>query len=76
MTKKQAKYVDMEGHLRQHHFERLRKNVPESVDTSGIHLDLMDCLQKINSYSANIARALMQRYGDPDDNADAGGFET
>ncbi len=76
MTKKQAKYVDMEGHLRQHHFERLRKNVPESVDTSGIHLDLMDCLQKINSYSANIARALMQRYGDPDDNVDAVEFDT
>jgi phosphate:Na+ symporter len=64
MTKKQAKYVALEGDLRQHHFQRLQKNVRESVSSSGIHLDLMDCMRKMNSYSANIARALMQRYGE------------
>ncbi len=64
MTKKQAKYVALEGDLRQHHFQRLQLNVRESVTTSGIHLDLMDCMRKMNSYSANIARALVQRYGE------------
>ena len=64
MTKKQAKYVALEGDLRQHHFQRLQENIQESVSTSGIHLDLMDCMRKMNSYSANIARALVQRYGD------------
>jgi phosphate:Na+ symporter len=64
MTKKQAKYVALEGDLRQHHFERLRENVQESVASSEIHLDLMDCLRKMNSYSANVARALVQRYGE------------
>ncbi|MDX2473096.1 MAG: Na/Pi cotransporter family protein [Candidatus Krumholzibacteria bacterium] len=64
MTKKQAKYVALEGDLRQHHFERLRENVQESVTSSEIHLDLMDCMRKMNSYSANVARALVQRYGE------------
>jgi len=64
MTRKQAKYVALEGDLRQHHFERLRQNIQESVSSSEIHLDLMDCLRKMNSYSANIARALVQRYGE------------
>ncbi len=64
MTKKQAKYVALEGDLRQHHFERLRENNQESVTSSEIHLDLMDCLRKMNSYSANVARALVQRYGE------------
>ncbi len=64
MTKKQAKYVALEGDLRQHHFERLRENNHETVTSSEIHLDLMDCLRKMNSYSANVARALVQRYGE------------
>jgi len=64
MAKKQAKYVELEGDLRQHHFERLREQIQESVSTSEIHLDLMDCLRKMNSYSANIARAVVQRYGE------------
>lgn len=65
MTRKQAKYVAMEGSLRQQHFVRLQESVPATVTTSQIHLDLMDCLRKMNSYSANIARALVQRYGEP-----------
>ncbi len=72
MTKKQAKYVALEGDLRQHHFQRLQSNVRESVSTSGIHLDLMDCMRKMNSYSANIARALVQRYGEKSDPKDSG----
>ena len=52
------------GDLRQHHFERLRQNIQEAVASSEIHLDLMDCLRKMNSYSANIARALVQRNGE------------
>ena len=39
------------------HFERLRQNIQESVASSEIHLDLMDSLRKMNSYSANVARA-------------------
>ncbi|MCP4291549.1 MAG: Na/Pi cotransporter family protein [bacterium] len=66
MAKKQAKYVALEGDLRQHHFERLRDNVKETVASSQFHLEMMDCLRKMNSYSANIARALVQRYGDSD----------
>ncbi len=72
MTKKQAKYVALEGNLRQHHFQRLQENIHESVSTSGIHLDLMDCMRKMNSYSANIARALVQRYGEKNGQEDLG----
>ena len=47
----------------------------ESVASSEIHLDLMDCLRKMNSYSANVARALVQRYGEKRGSTDTAGVD-
>ncbi len=38
------------------------EEVVESVATSEVHLALMDALHKINSHSADIARAMLSRY--------------
>ena len=59
---KQAKYVHLAGDYRRAHFERIHRAVEESLASSEIHLDLMDSLRKVNSYSANIARALLARF--------------
>jgi phosphate:Na+ symporter len=59
MTMKQVKYVALEGAYRQAHFERVHQAVSESLASSEVHLDLMDGMRKINSYSANIARAML-----------------
>ncbi len=73
MTKKQAKYVALEGAYRQAHFERVRSTVQESVASSKFHIELMDCLRRLNSYTANIARAMLAQQaaesgeGPPDD---------
>ena len=71
MTEKQQKYDALEDRYRQTHFERIRSAVAESLASSEVHLDLMDGLHKISSYSANIARAMLAhepgaRTGEPD----------
>ncbi len=62
ITAKQAKYVALEGDFRHAHFERVSGAVPESLVTSEVHLSLMDNLRKMNSHSADIARAMLTRY--------------
>ena len=59
ITKKQVKYARLEGTYRQAHFERIHGAITESLASSEIHLDLMDALRRINSYAANVARAML-----------------
>ncbi len=59
---KHRRYRVMEGDYRQAHYARVRKAVAESVESSEYHLDLMDALRRIDSYSTNIARALLSAY--------------
>ena len=59
ITTKQIKYDMLEGTYRQAHFERIHGAVTDSLTSSGIHLDLMDALRRINSYAANVARAML-----------------
>ena len=46
----------MEMDLRRTHFNRLRSDVPETVATSEIHLELIELLKRISSHATNIAR--------------------
>ena len=62
MTHKQARYVALEESFRRAHFERVRGAVSESVASSELHIALMDSLRKINSHSADIARAMLTRF--------------
>jgi phosphate:Na+ symporter len=56
MEKKYKKYRMMEMDLRRTHFERLRSDIPETVATSEIHLELIELLKRISSNATNIAR--------------------
>lgn len=61
MEKKYKKYRLMEIELRRTHFDRLRDRIPESIETSGIHLELIELLKRISSGATNIARIFLEK---------------
>ncbi|MGD8307154.1 MAG: PhoU domain-containing protein, partial [Ignavibacteria bacterium] len=64
MEKKYKKYRLMEMDLRRTHFERLRSDIPETIATSEIHLELIELLKRISSHATNIARSLLELRSD------------
>jgi len=59
MKYKERKYLDMEAEYWQSHFQRVTRQVPESIASGEIHLELMDYLKQINSCATGIARNLL-----------------
>ncbi|MBT3269073.1 Na/Pi symporter [Candidatus Poribacteria bacterium] len=51
--------VALERIYRQTHYDRLTEELSQSVESSQIHLDLLDGLRRVNSYSESIATALL-----------------
>ncbi len=49
----------MEKDLRRAHLDRLGKELPETLETSTIHLDALDNLKRINSHATDIAHAIL-----------------
>ena len=49
----------LEHVYRQTHYERLSRELKTSIDSSKIHLDLVDNLRRINSYAESIARTVV-----------------
>lgn len=47
-----------ESELRLHHIQRLHRGLPQSIETSALHLDLTDQYKKINSHIVSIAYAI------------------
>lgn len=50
----------------EHHFERLRTGLPETIATSSLHLDIIRDYRRINSYITTVAYAILenaQKYG-------------
>ncbi|MBN1184560.1 MAG: Na/Pi cotransporter family protein [Bacteroidales bacterium] len=45
------------------HYERLRKNVPESIESSKYHIELINMLKIIIRHSSNICRIILDRAG-------------
>jgi len=60
IKKKYKKYRQMELELRRTHFDRLLGEVPYTVESSQIHLELIELLKRISSHSTNIARILLE----------------
>ncbi|NOX96758.1 MAG: Na/Pi cotransporter family protein [Nitrospirae bacterium] len=50
----------LERNLRRAHLFRLGKELPETRETSSIHLDVLDNLKRINSHAADIAHAILE----------------
>jgi phosphate:Na+ symporter len=60
ILQKGAKYFGLGDEFRRTHFDRVRKSVSESIATDEVHVELMIQLEKINSHTASIARAIME----------------
>lgn len=50
-----------ERELKQAHIHRLHAGLPESIETSAIHLDVLTNLKRINSHITNIAYPLVEQ---------------
>lgn len=59
----------LERQLRQTHIQRLHEGLPETIDTSSLHLDLLANLKRANSLTAGIAYAVLGRHSVKDDDA-------
>ncbi|MBT6149777.1 MAG: hypothetical protein HOH74_30340 [Gemmatimonadetes bacterium] len=58
-----AELVELEWQYRATHYSRLSRALPESVETSQIHLELMDYLRRIDSYVESIAQSVIAGNG-------------
>lgn len=55
---KGEKYKDDEQNFIRRHFERIRKDNPESVETHELHMDLISAYSQIEVYLENIAKTI------------------
>jgi phosphate:Na+ symporter len=60
MKRKHKKYRAMEMDFMRTHYERLRREVPETVVTSEVHQDLIEQFARITSHATNIARMFLE----------------
>ena len=56
IMKKERKYLDLESKYRAKHLKRIIRKKEASVETTEIHLELMDLMKQIVLYTANIAQ--------------------
>jgi phosphate:Na+ symporter len=59
VKKKHKKYRAMEERYMRSHYDRLRRQLPESLETSEYHQELMEQFRRITSHSTRIARSLL-----------------
>lgn len=52
----------LEREYRQSHIQRLHQGLPESIDTSSIHLDVLLALRQVNSFATAIAYAVLGQH--------------
>ncbi|MCI5167783.1 MAG: Na/Pi cotransporter family protein [Candidatus Electrothrix sp. GM3_4] len=60
VRKKKKRYDRLNNRLRRHHLQRLLDMKEQSVETHEIHIELLDALNQINDFSADIAKALLK----------------
>ena len=59
IMQKGQKYKDIEEKYRLEHFQRVSKDVAESVSTHELHMELMDLLKQMNMFIELIASTLL-----------------
>jgi phosphate:Na+ symporter len=61
VIEQKARISQKERELKQAHIHRLHAGLPESIETSAIHLDVLTNLKRINSHVTNIAYPLIDQ---------------
>lgn len=59
IMKKERKYLDLDLQYRVRHLERLSRANKETIETHGIHMELMDLLKQVIVYTCNIATTVI-----------------
>jgi len=59
VSQRKPTLVRLEKEYTKDHFERLRKGMAESVETSTLHMGIISGLRRVNSFATNIAYAIM-----------------
>lgn len=59
VVRHKARINTIERSLRQAHIDRLHRGLPESIETSSIHLDVLNDLKRVNSHATNIAYVVL-----------------
>jgi len=62
VKKKKSRYVHFDDRIRKQHMDRMLAMQEETVETHAIHMELLDALNLINNYAAEIAKVFL-RYG-------------
>ena len=65
---KERKYLDLESKYRATHLKRIIAKKRESIETSEVHMELMDLMKQILLYSSNIAQTYVGSIPDNSDN--------
>jgi phosphate:Na+ symporter len=62
---KEERSKGLDTHIKLHnaHIERLKRGLQESIETSTIHLDLINDLERVNFHIANIGFAILGKIG-------------
>ncbi len=63
MKQKHKEYRAMEMGFMRTHFERLRRDIPESVASSEVHQEVIEQLRRITSHATSIARMFLELSG-------------
>lgn len=61
VIKDKARINQKERELRQAHIHRLHEGLPETIETSAIHLDVLTSLRRINSHVTSIAYPIIEQ---------------
>lgn len=66
LLRQKRRFRELERDAAAAHFERLRQDVPESIETSGLHHDIIRDLARVNSHLASVAYPVLEgRTGGP-----------
>ncbi len=60
MLKKYQDFKEVGRELERQHFERLKKDINKSVDSSKTHLELVSMFRTIGSHANNIAQVILE----------------
>jgi len=55
---------DLEREMGERHLSRMRSAVPETIETSGLHLDVLRDLKRIDSHLASVAYPILETAGE------------
>lgn len=61
VVESKAEVNGYEGELRKRHIERLHEGLSEALETSSIHLDLLEQFRRVNSLTVSIAHSFLGR---------------